>query len=84
MDLNDYPPGYLLNNIGGEVVVRLTVRSDGNVQDCTGLGRKVDRFFLQAVCDKLRKYAVFEPALDQQGRAIAAPYIIAASFGVES
>jgi hypothetical protein len=79
----DYPPGYLLNGISGQVVVWLKVGRDGKVQDCVGLNRGVDRFFLKTVCDKLRRYAVFEPAIELQGNSVAAPYVTAVGFGIE-
>lgn len=80
---DDYPPGYLLNGVQGEVVVRMIVGANGRVKDCVGLNRRVDRYFLQNVCGKLRNLARFQPAVDQQGRSVDAPYITAASFAYE-
>lgn len=79
----DYPPGYLLNSIGGRIVVRLMIGADGTVQDCVHLNRRADRYFLQQICAVLTRRARFEPAIDQYGKAIAAPYATSAEFAVE-
>jgi hypothetical protein len=81
--VGDWPPGYLLNGVTGHVAVRLTVGTNGGVQDCIPLNRGVDRYFLQTVCEKLRKYARFQAAVDQEGVNVAAPYITGVSFGLE-
>lgn len=80
---DDYPPGYVLNGVNGEVLVRLTVDTDGRVKGCVGLNRRVDRYFLQNICRKLKIIARFEPAVDAQGHTVEAPFITGATFQVE-
>jgi len=79
---DDYPPGYALNGVSGGVLVRLTVGADGRVKNCVGLNRRVDRYVLQNVCGKMKIAARFEPAVDEQGRKVEAPFIMAESFKV--
>jgi protein TonB len=80
---DDYPPGYALNNVEGELVLRLTIGTDGKVKDCVPLNRRADRYFLQNVCGKLKLLARFQPALDQQGQVVPAPFVTAATFAME-
>jgi hypothetical protein len=79
---DDYPPGYALNGVSGGVLLRLTVDIDGRVKDCVSLNRRADRYVLQNVCGKMKLAARFEPALDENGRKVEAPFIMAESFSV--
>ena len=80
---DDYPPGYVLNGVNGEVLVRLTVGADGRVKGCVGLNRRVDRYFLQNICGKLKMIARFEPAVDGQGHTVEAAFITGATFQIQ-
>lgn len=80
---DDYPPGYVLNGVQGELVLRLTIGTDGRVKDCVPLNRRADRYFLQNVCGKLKIVARFSHALDQQGQPVVAPFITGAGFRLQ-
>lgn len=75
-----YPDAALRLNAQGDLVLLLTVATDGSVQRCAAVEASVYREFYYAACDALKRSAKFQPALDSNGNPIAAPYLIPISF----
>lgn len=78
-----YPRNGVIFRVQGDVVLRLAVGLDGRVSECEGLNRRVDPAFNVLGCDALKRKARFQPATDQQGRPVAAPFIVIARYRVE-
>lgn len=71
---DDYPPGASLNDLGGNVGFRLTIDPLGQVSGCVVTQSSGTPELDDATCSLLRIRARFEPATDQQGKAVAGTY----------
>ena len=80
---DDYPPGYALNGVTGQVVARLTVGTSGAVEKCVAINPRVDVYFAEKICGILKRRARFRPATDNQGQPIVGIYVTSAIFQME-
>lgn len=62
------------------VVVRLDVGPDGSVQGCTVLNRLAPSEFKAAACRALKRSARLQPARNERGEGVSAPFIIQVQF----
>jgi TonB family protein len=69
-----------LSNPNGQAVVQFTVEKDGTIEGCRGIDRSVPYQLSDAACAGVTKRGRFSPALDNQGNAVPAPYVIVAEF----
>jgi TonB family protein len=81
---NDYPMDALRDGASGKVFVRLQINAAGKVESCkvvvSGGHHALDR----TTCDIARRRASFHPAIDSEGRPVAAPFVTAVTWRVFS
>lgn len=75
-----FPPNLSMNRISGAVQLRMTVDTRGRVQDCVVQGSTGVRQFGEHSCDKLERWARFEPAKDAQGNPVSVSFRTAIMF----
>lgn len=82
MTSDDYPEAMLRDNKEGMVLFRLTVDKHGKATSCHIARSSRPQSFDDTVCLALLKRARFKPALDAQGRPVAAYWNSAARFEI--
>jgi hypothetical protein len=73
-----YPHNMLLTGTNAYVPVRVMVSAEGRATACVVQIPEIDRAFKDSVCDGLE--SSYEPALDQQGRAVASVYRVSVFY----
>ena len=73
-----YPHNKLLSGTNAYVPVRVMVSAEGRATACVVQIPEIERAFKDAVCDGLE--SSYEPALDQQGRAVASVYRVSVFY----
>jgi len=73
-----YPHNMLLTGTNAFVPVRVMVSAEGRATACVVQMPEIERAFKDAVCDGLE--SSYEPALDQQGRAVASVYRVSVFY----
>lgn len=76
----DYPSEAVRNRQSGIVQFRLDVDSDGRVLGCHVLARTDPDAFADHTCKTLRARAVFDPALDAQGKPVRSFFVSKVTF----
>ncbi|QDH33587.1 TonB family protein [Porphyrobacter sp. YT40] len=71
---NDYPSRAAREEIEGTVGVRVTVTVDGRATGCSVTSSSGSSILDDAACKAVERYARFEPALNDAGDPIAAPW----------
>ena len=72
---DDYPAGLSQMGMGGAVIIRLLVGTDGNVQKCEVAKAGGDKAFQDATCEAATKRARFRPAIAADGQPVASVWI---------
>lgn len=72
---DDYPAGLSQMGMGGAVIIRLLVGTDGNVQKCEVTKAGGDKAFQDATCEAATKRARFRPAIAADGQPAASVWI---------
>jgi TonB family protein len=72
---DDYPIEAVRAKASGKVLVRLTIDPTGKPVECAYIARSGSALLDQQTCAIFLRRARFEPALDAQGKAVAAPYV---------
>ncbi len=65
-----YPSAALANELEGTVGVQLTVSATGRPSACSVTQSSGEAVLDEAACKAFRRYARFDPALDESGKAI--------------
>ncbi|MEL6529097.1 MAG: energy transducer TonB [Pseudomonadota bacterium] len=68
--INDYPSRALRQEEEGTVGVRVTVGTNGRVSDCSVTSGSGSNILDQAACRSMKRYARFDPALNDAGNPI--------------
>jgi TonB family protein len=76
----DYPRYLARANMGGELVVRLTVNQQGRASSCFVTGSDAQQLFDDTVCLKLMQRATFRPARNATGKPVASYYFHEVEF----
>ena len=71
----EYPSSALDKNAQGNVLLRLTVDASGVPIECHQILGTGNRKLDEQSCSALRQKARFQPALDNEGNPVAAPYV---------
>ncbi len=71
---NDYPSRAAREEIEGTVGVRVTVTADGRATGCSVTSSSGSSILDDAACKAVERYARFEPALNDAGEPINAPW----------
>ncbi|WP_131818620.1 energy transducer TonB, partial [Sphingomonas turrisvirgatae] len=72
---DDYPPAALRSGDAGTVGFRLDVAADGRVTSCTVTSSSGSSLLDQTACRLLQRRARFNPAEDENGNKIPAPFV---------
>lgn len=72
---DDYPAGAANMGLGGAVIIRLLVDTDGRVQNCAVTKSGGDKVFQDATCQAATKRASFQPAIGPDGQPVASVWI---------
>lgn len=75
----DYPGGALTANVEADVITRLDIGSNGTVSSCRALNVGLYAGFETATCKAL-KGAKFQPATDENGNPVSAPFVYNVKF----
>ncbi|MDT0575808.1 energy transducer TonB [Croceicoccus sp. F390] len=76
----DFPHGQLIDNSRAMVHLRLAINTAGRVTQCNVQQSAPQPDFVRTACQTFLEKAVFDPALDAQGEAIASYYLLAVAF----
>ena len=68
----DYPPSAQRREEEGTVTMRITVGTNGRVADCAVTGSSGSSALDQAACKGMRRYARYNPALNDAGNPVTA------------
>jgi TonB family protein len=77
---SDYPAEAAAGGISGKVIVRLTIAPSGHPVGCDFIARSGSEPLDRTTCAIFLDRARFEPALDAQGKPVAAPYVATISW----
>jgi hypothetical protein len=81
---DDYPVSAIWEGLQGFSISRVEVAPDGRVGSCVSLNRNRAPNVKDRMCIKLKHRARFTPALDANGRPVAAPYVVLVKFQLAS
>ena len=70
----NYPREAVLRMLQGSVRIRVTVNPEGRASNCLVLQSSGHDVLDRAACDGMRQFALFNPALDDEGRPISSTY----------
>lgn len=71
IDIDDFPEILALRRDGGEVTMRFTVGTDGIPRECVVMASSGSEKVDKLTCRLLEQRARYEPAIDQNGRAVS-------------
>jgi hypothetical protein len=77
-----YPESMLRGGNQGSLRVRLGVAADGKPIGCHMQVQYNEEEFERVACQKLMRHALFAPALDKDGRAIASFYLVTIQYAL--
>jgi hypothetical protein len=77
---DNYPTAAGMAGVQRNVIAKVEVGADGSVTACNAPNNFPYPQFVDSVCGVLRKSARFEPARDQNGKTVSAPYVVIVSF----
>jgi hypothetical protein len=78
-----YPASMLWGGNQGSLRVRLDVAADGKPIGCHMQVQYNEEAFERVACEKLMRYALFDPALDKDGRPIASFYLVTIQYQID-
>ena len=76
----DYPLLALRKNVQGSVTVKLSIDGRGIVRSCAPITPDPQSGLSDATCKAVKRRAKFEPAIDTNGNAVPAPYVLITTF----
>jgi len=80
LSADDYPATSIINGVQGFVIARFEIAADGTVLECRAIRRNRSIHYKDRLCPKLKQRARFKPALDANGKPVAAPYVLVIQF----
>lgn len=77
---SDYPGLAAIFGVGGTVIAKLDVGTDGRVNACKVVNRQALTEFHETACRALTKRGRFKPAIDATGKPASAPFVVRLRF----